>query len=182
MSRSLDTTRHGVRLHSAARETAGSRTPQLENTLFTACGLAWSASLIHVQAAVQHLGEYLLFAVFFVVLAGLQFAWAVAVCRGPTRPLLRAGAVGSLLVAGLWLTSRTTGLPIGPEPWHPESVGALDSIATADELVTALLVFFPRGLGINGKFQRGSKYLAVAFGVSLIVVSSLTLVAGGHTH
>jgi hypothetical protein len=162
---------------------ARSRTvPRLENRLFIACGLAWGSGLIHVDAAVQHVDEYVLFAVFFVVLALLQLAWGIAVCLRPSPALLRAGAVGSLLVALLWVASRTTGLPLGPERWEPESVGAFDSIATADEVVLALLVFLPAGLSARGILHRGSRQAAAAVGLLLILVSSLALVGGGHAH
>jgi len=140
------------------------------------------ASLIHVDAAVQHYHEYVLFVVFFVVLALVQLAWGVAVCLRPSPALLRFGAVGSLLVALLWVTSRTTGLPLGPERWEPESVGAFDSIATADELLLAVLVFFPTGLGTRGVVQRGSRQGALAAGLVLVLLSSLALVGGGHAH
>ena len=163
-------------------EVDGRPVPQLENALFIACGLAWAASLIHVDAAVQHFDEYVLFSVFFAVLAVLQFAWAFAVCRRPSRALLRAGAAGSLLVAALWLMSRTTGLPLGPERWEPESVGPFDLLATADEILLALLVLTPRSFRPGTIVARVSMEAAAAVGLLLILLSSLALVGGGHAH
>jgi hypothetical protein len=180
LNRFPDLAEAGLGLPSAPSEVTARTRAELEDTVFIACGLAWCASLIHVQAAVEHLNEYALYAVFFALLAPLQFAWGVAVYRRPARILLRAGAVMSLLVAGLWLMSRTTGLPIGPEPWRPESVGAADSIATADELVMALLAFFPYGLGKNGVLRRRSRQAAAVAGLGLILLSSLSLVVVGH--
>ena len=35
----------------------------------------------------------------------------------------------------VWAVSRTTGLPVGPDPWMPEALGALDLLATGLEIV-----------------------------------------------
>ena len=156
--------------------------PQLDNSVFVACGLACGSGLIHVDAAVEHFHEYVLFAAFFVALACLQFAWAAAAYRRPTRAILRAGALGSLLVVALWVVSRTSGLPLGPERWEPESVGGFDSIATADEIVLALLILAPAGLRGGAAGRWISKEGALGVGLFLILLSSLALVSGGHAH
>jgi hypothetical protein len=156
---------------------------RLDNALFIACGLACGAGLIHVEAAIQHVDEYVLYAVFFALLAPAQFAWGAAVYRRPGRRLLLAGAVGSLVVVGLWIVSRTSGLPIGPTPWQPEPVGAIDALATADEAVLALLAILQLRASRGGLLMRGSAHLAAATGTVLILFSSLALVlGGGHTH
>jgi len=111
----------------------------LDDRLLIVCGLAWGAGLIHVGAAIEHVSEYALHAVFFGVLAAAQFGWGVALYRRPAPRLLWVGAVASLMVVGLWVASRTSGLPIGPHPWSPEAIGATDVIATADEVVLALV-------------------------------------------
>ena len=158
------------------------RARQLSDVLLIACGLSWGAGLIHVVAAIGHFDQYALYAVFFEVLAIAQFAWGVGAYRRPTPALLRVGAVGSLAVVALWVASRSPGLPIGPDPWRPEPVGAIDSIATGDELVLALLVGFQlRSLG-PGAFARGTKRLATAAGLALILLSSLAVTFPVHAH
>jgi hypothetical protein len=154
---------------------------RVDDRLFIVCGLAWASGLIHVVAAIQHVDEYLLFAVFFAFLAPVQFAWGVAIYRRPGRRLLIAGAVGSLMIAALWLASRTTGLPIGETPWAPEPVGAIDVLATADEVLLALMVFadFEPRRALSSAYR----FVVAAAGTGLILLSSLALVAGnGHTH
>jgi hypothetical protein len=156
---------------------------RVEDKLFIACGLAWGSGLIHVVAAIQHVDEYLLFAAFFAVLAPVQFAWGVLVYRDQDRRLLVAGAVASLGIAALWTVSRTIGLPIGETAWKPEAVGALDVVATADELVLAAIVFLHLAAPSRGPLARAFSGLATAAGTFLILASSLALVAGGgHTH
>ncbi|MGQ0669257.1 MAG: hypothetical protein ACT4PO_06255, partial [Actinomycetota bacterium] len=57
------------------------------------------------------------------------------------------GLVGNAGIVVLWVVSRTTGLPIGPEPGSPEAAGVLDLVATAYEALSAvgLLLLMTRG-------------------------------------
>jgi hypothetical protein len=156
---------------------------RLDDAVFVLCGLAWGSGLIHVVAAFDHVDEYALYAVFFALLAPLQFAWGLALYRRPTPWLLKVGAVGSVLVALLWAVSRTSGLPIGPEPWTPEAAGAIDVISTADELLTALIAAsLLTGLPRGAQAARAFRFAALAAGVLLILLSSLSPILNGHSH
>jgi hypothetical protein len=152
----------------------------LPDWLFTACGLSWGAALIHISAAIGHVHESGLYVLFFALLAPTQLAWGFLVCRRSTRELLLAGAALSLLVAAVWLISRTTGLPVGPEPWRPEAVGAVDAIATADELALALLVWLYGFSRLRGRAARALGVGARVGGIALVILSSLALLAAGH--
>jgi hypothetical protein len=156
---------------------------RLDDRLFLLCGLAWGSGFIHVEAAFDHVSEYALYAIFFALLAPAQFAWGVALYRRPTRRLLWSGAVGSILVAALWAFSRTTGLPIGPEPWTPESVGAIDVISTLDEILLAVVAaWLLIGLPRPGRPARVLRHLTLASGAFLILLSCLSLILNGHGH
>jgi hypothetical protein len=144
--------------------------------------LAWAAGLIHAVAAIQHVNEYVPFALFFALVAPAQFAWGAALYRRPGRRLLLAGALGSLAVAALWVVSRTSGLPLGPEAWEPESVGLVDATATAAELVLAAIALAHLLAPARGTLARALGQLARAAGLGVILVSSLVLLAGGHAH
>lgn len=170
-----------VRQVERARPAVPAAQTQLEDRLFVACGLAWSASLIHVVAAFQHVSEYALSAVFFALLAPAQFAWGIALYRSRARGILHVGLAMCLGVVALWITSRTVGLPIGPEPWKPEAVGALDTIATADEIVLALIAALELKRARHA-FDGALRRLAPAAGTVLVLLSSIALVAGGHAH
>jgi hypothetical protein len=138
--------------------------------------------LIHVQAAFWHAGEYVPFAIAFALLAAAQFAWGAAVYRWPTQRLLGAGALVSLTVAGVWIASRTSGLPIGPQPWRPEPVGPADVIATADEAVLCCLVVLQLW-GRSVRFvPRAVRVTTACIGVALLSLSSLTFMFSGHAH
>ena len=153
----------------------------LPDWLFTACGLSWGAALIHISAAIGHVHESGLYVLFFALLAPTQLAWGFLVCRRSTRELLLAGAALSLLVAAVWLMSRTTGLPVGPEPWRPEAVGAVDAIATADELALTLLVWLYGFSGLRGRAVTALGVGARVGGIALVILSSLALLAAGHS-
>jgi hypothetical protein len=88
-----------------------------------------------------HFREYWLFGLLFALVAPMQLAWAEFVRRRPhDRRLLAMGALGNGAVAVVWIASRTTGLPIGPDAGEPEPLGLKDVLATADELVCAAIV------------------------------------------
>jgi hypothetical protein len=72
----------------------------------------------------MHLSEWWGFAGFFVASGVAQLAWAVGAMWRPTRALLWIGAIGNGLVVVTWVISRTTGMPFGPTPWKPETIGS----------------------------------------------------------
>ena len=154
----------------------------LDDGIVIACGLALGAGMIHVAAAVDHLNHYWLHGVFFAVLAAGQLALSVGLYRSTrTHPLVIA-IVTSLAVVMLWVLTRTSGLPVGPEPWHAEPVGPLDAVATADELLLALLAALQlRGLSSEATMVA-CKRIAIAVGLVLITLSALVLTGAKHTH
>jgi hypothetical protein len=92
-------------------------------------GLSLGAAAIHVEVIPEHLKEYWPYAAFFAVVALLQAGWALAAVRRPSRRLCLLGAIMSAVLVALWVLSRTTGLPIGPHPWHSEPVALTDVLA-----------------------------------------------------
>ena len=146
-----------------------------------ACGLALGAGMIHVAAAVDHLNHYWLHGVFFAVLAAGQLALSVGLYRSTRTYPLAIAIVTSIAVVMLWVLSRTSGLPVGPEPWRPEPVGPLDVVASADELVLALLAALQlRPFG--PRMTVACKRLAIGLGLILITLSALVLTGAEHTH
>ena len=111
------------------------------------------AAVIHASVCSEHFHEFFAFGVFFVFAAALQAVWAVLICLRPTRALLLVGAAGNVFVVLLWSVSRTFGLPIGPEIWHPEAVSTLDVIATLLEaaLVVGASVLLTRSVPQGGR-------------------------------
>lgn len=106
------------------------------NGVGTAACLALAAAAgLHLAVLPEHTREGLLLGMFFLVTAVLQFVAAAVVVNGVSR---RAGWVivaGNLLVLGIWIVSRTAGIPIGPDAGRPEPVAWLDSLSGIVELV-----------------------------------------------
>jgi hypothetical protein len=101
---------------------------------------AWGlavAALIHAFVIPAHFHAFVLYGVFFTVLALAQVACAGWIARHPSRRFVLAVAISSACVVVLWIVSRTTGLPVGPTPWHREGFGAADEISSAVEALAA---------------------------------------------
>lgn len=155
----------------------------LDDVLFLAVVLSWTAAAIHVVAAYSHAGESALHAVAFAVVAAAQFAWGIAVYRGAGSSVLASGAVLSLAVVAAWIASRTVGLPFGPEAWTPEPVGIQGLLATADEIVLALVVAGHLAVPGGNGWPGGLRSLSLVAGVSLVLLSTVALtLGGGHAH
>jgi hypothetical protein len=102
----------------------------------------------HLAVIDEHFHEAVLYGVFFLVLTIVQFGWAAWLLRRPTLPVLFAGAAASVLVALLWLATRTVGIPLGPEAGEKEGFGALDIACSAAEVAVAVCaVLVVRTLG-----------------------------------
>src|SRR2546422_3887421 len=101
--------------------------------------LMLGAAAIHFAAAPDHVSAYLPYRIFFILLGAAQVALAVSLVVAPSRRLYSAALLGTLAVIGLWLMSRTFGLPIAPVPWRPETIAFPDFAATVLEAIACLL-------------------------------------------
>ena len=147
--------------------------------------LSATAGLIHAKALVDHAPHYWLFGVFFGVLAYAQVGWAYLVYRRPDdRRWYMPAAVGSLAVIGLWLVTRSVGLPFGPWAGRPEPFAITDITASLNELILAALVVAM--LRPTGRVAARMRWLdganCVRVGSMLIALSLLAVLLGNHTH
>ena len=111
------------------------RSPALLNS---AALLTLGAAAIHLAVTPEHFEMFVPHGIFFTGLTIAQIALAAAILFAPQRSLFIAAAAGTIAVIGLYLVSRTIGLPIAPEPWRPEPVGYPDVAATLMELVASI--------------------------------------------
>jgi hypothetical protein len=100
--------------------------------------LSAAGAAIHASVSAEHFREAFIFGVFFLAASTAQAGWAVLVISRPSRSVLVVGAAGNAVVIILWTLTRTVGVPVGPEPWRPETIGALDVIATLLELAIVI--------------------------------------------
>lgn len=101
------------------------------------------AALIHAAVMRAHLDHWRPESMFFLVLTMAEAYLAVGLLLWDSWGLYMATIALNLATAAIWLWSRTVGLPIGPDAFHAESIGALDAICTAFELGACVLVATP---------------------------------------
>ena len=143
-------------------------------------GLVGSAA-IHAAVVPEHLAEWTAAGVFFVLLALVEVGLGalVVVRRDQVLHLAcLAASVGPLLV---WLSSRTAGLPFGPEAGVPEAVGLADVAACVLEVATALaalsLLRSPRRTA-----PRATAVHEIRFAFVLVVAVSALGLGGTDLH
>ncbi len=110
--------------------------PTTSAAVSVAAALTAGAGLIHGLAAAAHGGGSTL-TVAFAVTAAAQVILSVAVAVRPGRATLVAAAVVNLCVAGAWLTSRLSGLPLLDELAERQPFGRQDLIVSVMEVAAA---------------------------------------------
>jgi len=106
-----------------------------DSLLLSAGLMSAGAAAVHALVFRVHLAEDPLYGVFFAVTAVAQLGWAVAVVRRPGARVLLFGLVGQGALVGLWLWTRTIGVPVGAAAGQREPVGVLDATSVVFELV-----------------------------------------------
>jgi len=135
---------------SAASADAGARLGRPWSALWdeparAAAAIALGCSgVLHATVIGRHFAEYQPFGLFFAALSVAQLFASFLLPQANGR-LLRVTAWCCVGVAALWVASRTTGLPVGPDPWHPEAAGLLDVVSTGLELLVADVCFVLAG-------------------------------------
>ena len=108
--------------------------------------LSLAAAAVHLSAATDHREHRLIFA-FFIVSALVQLAWAGLVVQRPTSRLLLVGAAVNAAFVGIWLLSRTAGVPLVAGATAPEEIGLKDTVCVLFEVLVvsgvALLAVMP---------------------------------------
>jgi hypothetical protein len=147
--------------------------------------LSLAAAGIHFAVMGEHFQEYVVFGVFFSLVAWFQALWALGVVVAPTRWTLAVGLLANAAIACVWLISRTTGVPIGPEPGVAEPAALLDVLSTVLEL---LIVVVCGALLLRGQYSqpsggRRTRTLFIgALALGLIVLSTIGIATAGGEH
>lgn len=158
------------------RAATSARTLDVGRLLLVAAALASAGAGIGHLSAVRDHGEHLHIAAFFAVLAVTQLAWAAIVASRPTAAWTRVGMAGQLAVVGIWVLSRTVGLPIVPGATDPEPVGLADAGTTFLELIAVA------GVGLYRVLPDPARRAAVAspdrvLGVVMAAIMAVTFPA-----
>jgi len=166
------------------------RAPGTELSQYIRWGLALlslGAAGVHFAVTGLHFGESWYHGTFFAMVAWLQLIWAVAILMKPSRRLLLAGIIGNLVVAEVWLVSRTIGIPFGPNAGTAEAVGFVDVLTTVFEVgivLGALALLRPALATRPVRAARGMAAVGVV-GAAVIALSTYSLTptfASSHHH
>jgi FtsP/CotA-like multicopper oxidase with cupredoxin domain len=152
---------------------AANRAASHRPLLYAAVALTLGSAAIHAAVAPMHFQEYLPFGIFFAAAAAAQAALALALLAAPSRRLLAIAAGGTFCLIALWAVSRTLGLPIGPRPWRPETVGFADVVCVIME-VLATIWYARLALGRRRARPRRPVRTVLATAPWLLVGAALT--------
>ncbi|MDT7573643.1 MAG: hypothetical protein QOE05_3817 [Actinomycetota bacterium] len=143
------------------------------------------AGAIHLAFAPEHLAEYRPLGIGFVAAGGLQLLWAALVTVRDSPRWLYAGGVLSLVFVGVYLLSRTVGLPLGPEAFEPEAFGTSDLMCCALEVPVGLAAIALARRPAALRRRLGVRW-AAAVAASFVLVGSASTTAlaasGSHDH
>jgi hypothetical protein len=158
--------------------------------------LSVGAAVIHFAVTFSHFQEYVLYGTFFLIISWAQLIWPAGLfwrpshlwaSRGaPQRSLLweriwlGLGIVGNAAILAIYVASRTTGLPFGPDLHHTESAGALDVVSCALEFALiagcAALLWRPSLADRPVRRRSGMAAIAAAVSVPALVIAATTAV------
>jgi hypothetical protein len=138
--------------------------------------LSAGAAAIHFAVVFEHFSEYMLYGVFFLIISWAQVIWAAVVLWRPARLWLSLGIAGNALILAVYVASRTSGLPFGPDLHHPEPVGALDVVSCILEfaLIAGCAALLWRPSLADRPVRRRGGFADVA---SLLAVPALVIAA-----
>lgn len=95
--------------------------------LWLASALSLLAALIHLSAAPDHFEDWWGYGAFFLIVAGIQGAYGVALLCRVSQSLLLLGIGGNLALIFFYIITRTAGVPfLGPHAGEVEPIGAID--------------------------------------------------------
>jgi hypothetical protein len=133
------------------------------------------AGLIHLGVVQEHMAEWWLYGVFFIAAAAVQIVWAMAALALARPPVPRLIAALNAAFILLWLVTRTTGIPVGPERGIPEAFTIADVIcAVLEGLVVLLIVATVRIPRPVTSARNASGRQLVLMGIGALIVASLT--------
>jgi hypothetical protein len=120
-----------------------------------AAALSLVAAWVHLAYTASHWQDWWAYGAFFLGMGLFQAACVPALVRWPRSAGVALAAIaGNLGVVGMYVLSRTAGVPMGPHEGVVEDAGAIDLAVTAAEvaIVACLLTVLrarPRALVVN---------------------------------
>jgi manganese oxidase len=117
------------------------------DTMFVAAFASGAAGIIHLSVVPEHLADWWGYGVFFLVVGAAQLVSGLLLAGRAPSPLVAAIAAGNSAVVLVYVSSRTTGVPVGPQhgshELEPSSPLGLAATAAEVLLVASLLTHLP---------------------------------------
>jgi hypothetical protein len=137
--------------------------------------LSGAAGVIHLAMVPSHWGSSAVEGIGFAVTGWAQIVIAVLLLTSPTRPLLRVTMLVNVFAVGVWMISRTWGLPFGAEAGHPHDAQFIDLVCVGIEVALVVLAAWWLEHPAFGREWRGGR-LAI-FAIAPIAVLALATAA-----
>jgi hypothetical protein len=160
----------------AARATTVEEGSLAHTVVYGLALLSAGAGIIHLSVVTEHMHEAWMFGAFFIASGIAQLAWAVLASGSVSRRAILAACIGNAAILALWVLSRTSGLPIGPEPGTPEAVGFADIVATLYEaliVIGSLWLLRSQDRPVRAGLVRFARRLSLAILLPLTLAAAL---------
>jgi len=156
--------------------------------------LSATVGAVHFGYAPHHMSEDWAHGWFFLLLGAWELAFAVLIVTRPRRWLWWSAIVIGGGSIGVWIVSRTVGLPVGPEALRTEDATTPDIVCTiitgAVMALAALALFAPRLLERPVRDRISLRFAASACAVIAVLAGAIVLTpdyteahaASGHDH
>lgn len=151
--------------------------------------LSAAAGAIHLVMAPIHAGSSSLEAWGFAGAGWFQIAFAGFILARPSKLWLQLTVLANLAFIGVWVVSRTAGLPFGPHAGTAEAVEAVGTIDTVTVVFEVLLIAMAAVAIVHPKVLSDLPAPAVAIGagipLAILVAATLVVVSpttATHSH
>ena len=133
------------------RVVAGHRTDSARwsTAALAAALLSLAGAWIHFAFVSSHWRDWWAYGAFFLVSGLFQGLFAAAMLKWPNRWTALVGIAGNLAIVGMYVMSRTYGIPSGPHAGIVEKATLVDLSCTAGEIVLVGIL-----LGMVGTTSR----------------------------
>lgn len=146
---------------------------------FFLAALVAGAGVIHFAMVPTHAAESLVDGIGFAVVGWLQITLAIAIAVRPNKRVLVATVAVSAAALGLWVLSRTVGLPVGSHEGVVEEVGSIDLLSAVFEglaILGSVYLLARRPESYSFRF-RPAMLGVVALPAVLVMAASTAVVA-----
>ena len=126
--------------------------------------LSLVAAWVHLAYTASHWADWWAYGLFFLGTGAFQALSVPALVRWPRSPWVALGVIaGNLAIVGMYVLTRTAGVPLGPHEGVVEQAGAIDLGVTAAEVA---IVFALLG-ALGPRVRRLDLNAMLAFGLVL---------------